>query len=253
MMLNKTQKSTKTVQRVSPAQARRWYEEMERGTPATKIATRDDYDPRTVRKHVHRVRRAGGTSSAREEVLRDALRGHQNDLTGLANLLALHFRKGLGPSPINSPDGLPAWALADHLRKTPAGRTLRRWLELAEEYRSLRNRLVERTERDPMVVALVAKGVSDSALPHQVVGLAEGKSLDSLAKVASGGAEAAGLNAEKDVILGASQRWHDFTNAKNCCDEARNLGRQLVDRMDELRLRRYITGSCRYCPDAEGD
>jgi hypothetical protein len=226
---------------------------MDRGAPATAIAERDHYDARTVRLHVARTRRAGGASSARGELLRDAMRGHQDELSALAKVLTQHLRHGYPPAPISSPDGLPASALADHLGRTLSGKTLRRWCELADEYPSLRTALIERTERDSMVVALVAKGVSDSSLPQQVLALVEGKSLDSLSKVASGVPEADALNAERDVILGASQGWDEFTNARNCCDDARGLTGGLVDRLDVLRLRHYITGSCRYCPDAEGD
>jgi hypothetical protein len=189
----------------------------------------------------------------RDDFLRDALRRHQDDLIALAKALAQLFRRDLPPGPVKSPDGLPALALADHLGMTRSGKTLRRWCELADEYPSLRTRVVERTERDSMVVALVAKGVSDSSLPQQVLALVEGRSLDSLAKVASGGPEADALNAERDVILGASQGWDEFTNAKTCCEEARGLTGGLVDRLEVLRLRHYITGSCQYCPDAEGD
>jgi hypothetical protein len=248
-----TKKVPSEVRRVSPAQRERWREEMDRGAPATAIADREGYNKRTVRFHVAKARRAGVASSARAELLRDALRGHQEDLIAIAKSLVEHFRRGVPPGPVKSPDGLPGSALADHLGRRPSGRTLRRWLSLADEYPSLRTGLGQRTELDSMVVALVAKGVSDSSLPQQVLRLAEGGSLESLPKVASGGPEADELNAERDVILGAVQRWDEFIDAKNCCDEARVLAHQLVDRLDELRLRRYLTGSCRYCPDAEGD
>jgi hypothetical protein len=246
------QKSTLGVQRVSPAQAKRWREEMDRGAPATLIATREGCDARTVRVHVDRARRAGGASSAREELLRDALRGHQADLSALAEALVKNFRQGFAPNPAYSPVGLPASALADHLGRTPFGKSLRRWIALADRYPGLRTELVERTARDSLVVAFVSKGVSASSLTNQVLLLAQGKSLDSLEKVAFGVQEADAVNAERDQILGTSKSWDEFKSAKHCFDEAGELARELVDRLDVTRLRRYITGSCRYCPDAEG-
>lgn len=225
---------------------------MDRGAPATLIATREGCDPRTVRDHVARARRAGGASSAREELLRDALREHQADLIALAEVLVQHFRQGSAPNPAYSPDGLPASALADHLGRTPLGKSLRRWIALAERYPGLRTGLVERTARDSFVVALVSKGVSTATLPNQVLWLAQGKSLDSLEKVAFGVQEADALNAERDQILSTSKGWDEFKSAKRCFDEAGELARELVDRLDVTRLRRYVAGSCRYCPDAEG-
>ena len=76
--------------------------------------------------------------------------------------------------------------------------------------------------------------------------------MESLEKVASGVQEADALNAERDHILITSKRWDEFKTAKHCFDEAGELARQLVDRLDVTKFRRYITGSCRYCPDADG-
>ena len=120
---------------------------MDRGAPATAIAEREHYDPRTVRDHVARARRAGGASSAREELLRDALRGHQADLSALSEVLVQHFRQGFAPYPVYSPARLPASALADHLGRTPFGKSLRRWIALADRYTGLRTALVERTAK----------------------------------------------------------------------------------------------------------
>lgn len=248
-----SQKTTFGVHRVSPAQAKRWREEMDHGIPATEIAEREHCDPRTVLKHVARARRARGSSSAREELLRDALRAHQDDLAAVAKSLALQFRRGFPPNPVNSPDGLPTSALAEHLGKTPSGKALGRWSALADQYPILEKELLRRTEQDSKIAALVARGVSQFSLPQQVVRLAEGMPLDSMSNVASGGSDADALNAERTVILRGSEEWAEFKNVRNCLDEAGVLARGLVDRLDVLRLRRYITGSCRYCPDAEGD
>lgn len=143
-----SQKTAFGVHRVSPAQAKRWREEMDHGIPATEIAEREDCDPRTVLKHVARARRARGSSSAREELLRDALRAHQDDLAAVAKSLAMQFRRGFPPNPASSPDGLPTSALAEHLGKTPSGKALGRWSALADQYPILEKELLRRTKQE---------------------------------------------------------------------------------------------------------
>jgi hypothetical protein len=249
----KNTESSVEARRVSEAEARRWRVEMDGGATASAIATREGYDARTVRVHVKRVRRAEGTSSQRADLLRNALVAHQDDLTELAKVLADHFRQGTRPSAVRSPQGLPASALADHLGRTPSGKALRDWMALVADYAELRVPLTERLEGDEGLAAFAAKGFSQRTLAGQIVSVAEGQPESSMSRVASGVPTADALNAEWAVLRRSLMGWDEFKKAQDCCDRARQLGRQLVDRLDVLRLRRYIPGSCRYCPDAEGE
>jgi|ERR1019366_4066984 hypothetical protein len=239
--------------RVSPTQARRWRAEMDRGTTAASIAVRDGYDARTILKHVRRVRRAGRAATTRDQLLLEAQRRHQEHLAAIAGALVQRARVGQPPGTVRSPDGLPGSALADHLGKTPTGKLLRRLLTVGDDYPPLEQALRRRAEGEEWVALLVTKGVSRTVLVNQVVLLAEGQSADSMSPVASGVPNADALNAERDAILRAAQRWDEFKKARLCCDEARDIGRQLLDQLDVLRHRGYIAGSCQYCADAEGD
>jgi hypothetical protein len=241
------------VRRVSEAQARRWRAEMDGGATASAIATREGYDARTVRVHVKRLRRVEGTASQRADLLRNALVAHQDDLTELAKALAHHFRRGIPPSEVTSPHGLPASALADHLGRTPSGKALRGWLALVADYAELRVALTVRLKGDERLAAFAAKGFSQESLTGRIVSLAEGEPETSGSRVASGVPTADALNAEWTVLRRSLMGWDEFKNAQDCCEQARQLGGGLVDRLDVLRLRRYIPGSCRYCPDAEGE
>jgi hypothetical protein len=159
----------------------------------------------------------------------------------------------MSPGRVYSPDGLPASALADHLGRTPSGKTLRGWLALVADYAELRVALTERLEGDEGLAAFAAKGSYQRTLAGQIVSVAEGQPESSMSRVASGVPTADALNAEWAVLRRSLMGWDEFKKAQDCCDRARQLGRQLVDRLDVLRLRRYIPGSCRYCPDAEGE
>ncbi|HUY08375.1 MAG TPA: hypothetical protein VMW80_02860 [Candidatus Dormibacteraeota bacterium] len=238
------------IRRVSPVLAEKWRKEMDSGALAVRIAEREGLDPRTVRIHVARARRARGTEGARGDLLRDALRRHQEDLTALAAALA--HAATAPPVGLRVADGLPAAALADHLGRSPAGKALRRWLGLADTYPDIRQALWDRAAAEPVVAELRARGVGQDTSATDVCQLADGVPLEALRPVAFRVPDADAIVAQEQALLRACQTWPEFTAVAACVSEARAIGQGLSDALEVIRLRRYISGSCRYCPDAEG-
>ena len=258
--------------RVAPTEAKKWLAEREAGASVMAIADRENLDPRTIRFHVARARQVQATGSARADLLRAALEAHQRDLAALTAALARRLAAPGPPTAAQSRSGLPPTALADHLGRSPTGRALQRWLALAAGYPALRQALQDRLAADPRVAAFDAGGGSLPGLQAAAVALAEGTDLDALPVSVHGsvlwrGAFGVGevaveaadtrklrdaLVAEHRQLLDMAAGWPEAAALGASLAEARRLGGPLRDTLDVLRLRRYISGSCRYCPNAEG-
>jgi hypothetical protein len=256
---------------VSQAQARKWRSEMDRGTTATAIASRERLDPRTVRTHVARARRKGATAEARGDLLRDALRAHQADLSKLVAGLARRVAQSEPPTPFRAGEGLPVDAVTDHLGHSPVGKALARWLDYAAEFPTLLPPLLDRVDADPEVAAFTARsGIPDGisvaaravAAGTDVLGLdvvVEGRIVKhgyefpiavfpSYAEASASGA----LVTEYDHLLRGMEDWPEMAATSACREGAWKVAQVLRDDLNVLRLRRYILGDCRYCPDMEG-
>ena len=237
-----------TIKRVSPVLAEKWRTEVDAEISVAQIAAREGVQERTIRRHVARARTAQGTTDTRRTLLIDALRRHQEDLTTLAS--ALSRAVTAPPARVRVSDALPAAALADHLGRIPAGKALRRWLALADTYPDIRQALWDRAAAEPVVADLRAQGVGQDTSATDVCQLAEGVALGALRPVAFGVPEADYLVVKEREFLLASQVWPEFTAAANCVTDARAIRQGLSDALEVIRLRRYISGSCRYCPDS---
>lgn len=245
---------------------------MDRGTTATAIAAREDIDPRTVRLHVGRARRTQAVRAARDDILRSAVEAHQADLAEVAAGLARNLRQPVAPPVVpSSTEGLPPMALADHLGRSPTGKALRRWLTLSDGLPALRGALADRVAADPAAAVFVAHGGSLGGLQSAAVAVVEGTDLDALPVSVHGSVLGRGpfgvgevaveapdarklrdaLVAEHRQLLKMAQGWPEAAALHAAIAEARALAAKLGDALDVLRLRRFVTGSCRYCPDSE--
>lgn len=239
---------------------------MDRGTTATAIAAREDIDPRTVRLHVGRARRTQAVRAARDDILRSAVEAHQADLAEVAAGLARNLRQHVAPPAVpSSTEGLPPMALADHLGRSPTGKALRRWLTLSDGLPALRGALADRVAADPAAAVFVAHGGSLDGLQSAAVAVVEGADLDALEVKAQEGVLSRGpfgvgeaptgasdaLLADHAQLIEMAQGWPEAAALRAAIAEARALATKLGDALDVLRLRRFVTGSCRYCPDSE--
>ncbi|MHB8312627.1 MAG: hypothetical protein ACYDD0_04925 [Candidatus Dormibacteria bacterium] len=103
-----------------------------------------------------------------------------------------------------------------------------------------------------MVAELRARGVGQDTSATDICQLAEGVALEALRPVAFRVPDADAILAQEQSLLRACQTWPEFTKVVGCVTDARAIGQGLGDALDVIRLRRCISGSCRYCPDAEG-
>ncbi len=104
-----------------------WDRRNRQGETIPEIADKDDYDVRSVRKHVNRVREEQETTEARTELYKEVLREHYQELTDVARQLDRAVISEADVTPIiKSP---LASALKEHLPNSPLWPMLDEWKE----------------------------------------------------------------------------------------------------------------------------
>lgn len=112
-MAKRIKKSTvKTEQRLD------WLRRNEGGESIPKIADRDDFDVRTVRKHVELAKQEREVKEARASVLRNALERHYDDLGRYAEMLNSQLTGAGNVEPLQDLEFMEA-ALRQHLPRSP--------------------------------------------------------------------------------------------------------------------------------------
>lgn len=267
---------------VLPEQRLDWLRRSEEGESTPKIAEKDDYDVRTVRRHIELAKQQREVKDARAVVLRNALERHYKDLCSFAERLDPTIAKNVS-NPSQADDNFMETALRQHLPRSPIWGYLTNRRNLQQEYTELLTQAKEkveqtaRTERkfDPLLSAGLTEVVPGIAkiLSFQVerwsLGFEGLNVRDNLRTEPAGeglvqlcyGFSRMDIVKSKDAegylnTLGKIikylekniRKWEVLDNLQKTNYEINRLDRKLHEELTIIRLRRIVPGRCKYCP-----
>jgi len=267
---------------VTPEQGRDWLMRSELGETVPQIAKNDDYDPRTVRRHIELAKQVREVKEARAIVLRNALECHYGDLCNFAGRLD-PIKTGNITNPSQADDYLFEAALRQHLPRSPIWGYLTKRGSLQQEYTEL---LVEAKAKVEQAVRaehrfdpLLSTGLTEvvpgiiNALDFQVEqwslgheGLKVGIDLR-VEPEGEGQVQLCYGFSRMDIVIREDteeylntlgeiikylekkiRKWKAFANSRKTNDEISRLNRKLHEELSIIRLRRIVPGRCKYCP-----
>ena len=267
---------------VKPEQRQNWLERNEKGESVPRIAESDDYDERTIRRHIELARQQREAEEARSAVLRNALERHYEDICNFTERLNSRI-SGSGDVPMSRDDDLLETALRQHLARSPIWGHLLKWQRLQEEIPELREKLdawiKDAVESNPKVTPLsnagfggIVDGVVNVLIKESeqwLNGNVKYSLKDSLGMEPTGeglvsphfgfshmgvmNKESANQNmnivrgviGELEINLRDSEEYHSLE--KKIAEMGR-LSRKLRKELAVIRLRRIVPGRCRFCP-----
>jgi len=263
-------------------QRREWLRRSEMGESVPKIADSDDFDVRTVRKHIELAKQEREVKEARAAVLRNALERHYDDLRKFAEALNSEIL-GAGNIPSSPDDDFMEAALRQHLPRSPIWGYMSKRQNLRqradEEQQKLEIVIDESVKADRRLTPLISDGL-DGIVPGIVAVLvAEAKQWahgntgyslkDSLVTESAGeglvnlrfGFSHMGIMEVEhskrcvkivhDVLEDLESRlrdWEDYRNLEKTIAEIGRLDCKLREELAIVRLRRIVPGRCKYCP-----
>jgi len=271
-MAKRTRKSP-----IGSEQAQDWLQRFESGESPPKIADRDGFDVRTVRKHIEAARQEREVKEARFMVLRNALQDHYGDLCGYAERLSLRIA-GSAFTVTPEDDYLDS-ALRQHLPHSPMWRYLNKWDSLRQDVDQLKQKAAQKIERrvrlekqlKPIISAGedgVIAGIIDAlkfqfeewARGYNGLKLAEDLILEpaeeGFANLRYGFAQMGKVRQEHIAIIrkvlnnceSRIKHWDDYRNLERNFAEQKQVSRKLRDELAVIKLKRIVPGRCRYCP-----
>ncbi len=261
-----------------------WLRRHEMGESVPKIADADEFDVRTVRRHIELAKQEREVKEARAAVLRNALERHYEDLGRYAEMLNSQI-SGVRIESVPDADLMKA-ALRQHLPHSPIWSYLAKW-------QSLRPRLAEQQQKEK-VEALIEQAVKaerrltplvDAGLNGIIPGITEALKLK--ADQWSHGYE--GLNLKDNLLtepVGEGQvnlhygvfyiidrmdpqhadeyfkivrealealesclrESEEYRGLERTISEIERLRRKFLEELAIIRLRRIVPGRCKYCP-----
>jgi hypothetical protein len=263
---------------VKPETRSEWLRRYEGGESPTKIADHDDFDVRTVRKHLELARQEREVREARSAVLRNALERHYADLCEYAEKLDAQIEGDHTIALAPESDRMLS-ALRQHLPHSPLWNNLRKWNQLHEENARLEDevkmRLKEEIEPDPKLDVFLRSDervVVDAisvALAFQIKAWSQGwKGLrveddlksepaeEGLVDVHYGLAVMDRVKQEhvayiSDALIDFESRvrvWQQYLDMKKNAEELKQIKAKLRDELAIITLRRVVPGRCKYCP-----
>jgi len=259
---------------------RQWLRRFEEeGQSPPQIAEADGYDVRTVRSQIQFAREERETREARALVLRKALELHYDDLIAFAVKLDSALLK---PSVIPLPerDDRMCTALREHLPRSPIWKALNRWEHLVTKMWQLEDAAKTRLHEQvgsidsfmfiqnrgdiglhpdglSAVVAECLKSTArfpDRRLPDErftTESMPEG-----LVRIAYGAWSCATVplsqeQEAKDLVadlMNQVGQWPECNSMERVIAELSKLLETLREELATIKLRRIVTGRCRYCP-----
>ncbi|MFC1592834.1 hypothetical protein ACFL4C_02355 [Candidatus Omnitrophota bacterium] len=268
---------------VKPEVRRDWLiRNEEDGESPPQIAAKDKFDVRTVRKQIDLAKQEREAREARSVVLRNALERHYDDLLKLAEKMNSEI-SGVGNVSSSPDDDLMEAALRQHLPRSPIWCYMSKWQNLRqradEEQQKLEMVIEESVKTNQRLIPLINASL-DGIVPGTVsVLVAEAKQWsrgntgyslkDSLVMEPAGegfvnprfGFSRMGImevdHSERyveivhDVIEDLESRirdQEDYRNLKKTIAEIGRLGGKLREELAVIRLRRIVSGRCKYCP-----
>jgi len=263
---------------VKPEKRLEWLHRVEKeGETLTHIAESDDFDLRTVRKHIEIARLERDVQKARSEVLRDVLVDHYRDLLDtVRNIEKQISGEALASMEKEQPLML---GLRQHMPRSPLWENLRKWnrtlTELAESKDVIRNKIQREIEADGRLNGIVSQGVNGvipeavDVLVHQVKEWArgrEGLKMDRdihLEKTSEGrvrmryGFSSFGEIEESQVEIikavlidfesGLKDR-SEYLEIEKLFNRLGRLKTNIGEVLTVILLRRIVPGKCKFCP-----
>ncbi|MBA7678638.1 hypothetical protein ES703_86916 [subsurface metagenome] len=254
-----------------------WLKRYEQGETPPQIAERDDFDVRTVRKHVELARLERDVRQARSEVLRNALEDHYRDLLETVQNIEKQMS---GEDMVSMEKEQPlVMGLRQHMPRSPLWENLRKWnrtlTELAELNDVIRNKIQREIETDGRLKGIVSQGANGvipaaiDVLVHQVKQWArglEGLKLDRdihLEKAPEGRVrmrygfshfgeiEEGQVETIKAVLIDfESELKHspEYLEMEKLYGKRGRLKTNIGESLTVILLRRIVPGRCKYCP-----
>ena len=267
---------------VKPEQRQSWLERNERGESVPRIAEADDYDERTVRRHIEMAKQKREVQEARSAVLRNALERHYRDMSNFVERLNSRISGSVEASLLPD-DDLIEVALRQHLPRSPIWGNLSKWQGLREEIPELRNnldiltkRLVESNDDIISLTKAGFDGILDGTVDilkketEQWVGKNTDYTLrDSLIMEPAGenlvdpcfGSFHMGVMDKKSAEKNMRIVWEvigeleprlkesvEYRGLEKIMTEIELLSRKLRKELAVIRLRRIVPGRCKFCP-----
>ncbi len=252
------------------------------GESPPQIATKEHFDVRTVRKQIELAKQEREAHEAKSLVLRNAMENHYEDLRKCAEKLNSKV-SGLKNILYSPDDDLIEAALRQHLPRSPIWSYMAKWQNLNEkeneQKRQLGNKIAQDVKEDKRLVPLVEAGLT---------GIVSGFVLALTFQADQWLYGSPGLNLKENLLSepGAdglvTLRYGAFRfgevkaeQADNCKEIIRKVLKDLESKLKELdiyqklvetkvdikrlttklreelaviRLRRIVTGRCKYCP-----
>lgn len=262
---------------VKPEVRKNWLKRHEQGESTTDIALKDQFDARTVRRHIEQAKQEREVKEARSTVLRNALEAHYKDLCDYAEkLIALTTGQSAAESP---QDEYMQAALRQHLPRSPIWGYLKQRESLKERIEHTMQEVGLRIEEIVRSHSRLSSGLDASetgvvpgitaALKFQIEHWAQGyrglKINDNLipepaeegfVNLRYGFAQLGRVSKEhvaliSDVIQDEESRirqWEEFEKLEKAFAELRRIEKNLRQELAVIALRRIVPGRCRYCP-----
>ena len=254
-----------------------WLKRYEQGETPPQIAERDEFDVRTVRKHIELARQERDVQQARSGVLRDALENHYRDLLETARNIEKQMS---GEALVSLEKEQPLiMGLRQHMPRSPLWENLRKWnravTELAELREAIRNDIQREIEADVRLKWIVSQGANGvipaavDVLVHQVKEWAhgrEGLKIDQdmhLEKVREGKVrmrygfshfgeiEESQVEKIKAVLIdfeSGLKDWSEYLEIEGLFNRVGRLKTNIGEILTVVLLRRIVPGRCKFCP-----
>jgi hypothetical protein len=256
-------------------EAREWAERARTGEEVRRIARDADVDPRTVEKHVTRVREVGEREAIRRDLLQRAMEAHQReDLRETAHDLSMGLRRqdvseaGAdrgAPGPL-AVAGKRVEALLSHTKGSGLSRRLQEWSELVPRWQTAKAELRNQLSTGVGPWGVNVEGTVEALYTVGALSYARGQAEESPAgywKPSPDGGLAFGpyqiLSGDSEVDRETiKQRFvalykelaerEVVRELRRVMSQTRELRASIVDLLDDMVMRRYFDGDCPWCP-----
>jgi hypothetical protein len=267
---------------VKPELRQEWLKRYESGETPPKIADSDDFDVRTIRKHIDLAKQERDMREARSAVLRDALEQHYHDMYDLAREMdsAVASR---GYVVLDSEMDRRILALRQHIPRSTLWTNSTKWNRTLDEIASLNEIMEEKLGTDlkrsrklnslpEHVKEDTIKGLTD-ALSFQFKAWSQGrpglnrdtdihteKAADAMYNIRYGAFHTGPIDNENldnyrqtilEVIEGHEakmKKWDHYIEVLKSYNTLNTLQKRLRDELAIVIMRRVVPGKCKYCP-----
>ncbi|MEQ4487926.1 MAG: hypothetical protein AAC990_06150 [Dehalococcoides mccartyi] len=255
---------------VSWDQAVEWERRNRQGETVPQIASKDDFDIRSVRKHINRVKEESETTEARTELYKEVLREHFQELTDVARQLDRAINDEADVTLIIAHP--LAKALQEHLPKSQLWPALGEWkTTLNEELQgsaNLRDAIKKAISEDvPLAAAFEGGRMDVEGVTNLMMSQVDNLDFDP-AKVKSSPMESSAFQVKYDEYLLGVVRTNklddlikvlgQFILVLQNLEEYRNLTQirktklelksSILDTLTGIIYKKLVPGRCRFCP-----